>query len=155
MKPYALILALWIALAPENSEATALKEPIAKSAASLAKTTTTAKIPKWKIEKMHLERQREQAMPFIGKYMRNADGEFFEFYFSKNGKLKGVAEGIGEYNYRFALTDIELLDGEQIRFKLKGKPYTARLLDDALVVTYHNGVKKYHPRVAGPLISKR
>jgi hypothetical protein len=155
MKPYALILALWIALAPENSEATALKEPIAKSAASLAKTTTTAKIPKWKIEKMQLERQREQAMPFIGKYMRNADGEFFEFYFSKNGKLKGVAEGIGEYNYRFALTDIELLDGEQIRFKLKGKPYTARLLDDALVVTYHNGVKKYHPRVAGPLISKR
>lgn len=62
MKPYALILALWIALAPENSEATALKEPIAKSAASLAKTTTTAKIPKWKIEKMQLERQREQAM---------------------------------------------------------------------------------------------
>lgn len=155
MKPYALILALWIALAPENSEATALKEPIAKSAASLAKTTTTAKIPKWKIEKMQLERQRKQAMPFVGRYMRNADGEFFEFYFSKNGKLKGVAEGIGEYNYRFALTDIELLDGEQIRFKLKGKPYTARLLDDALVVTYHNGVKKYHPRVAGPLISKR
>jgi hypothetical protein len=155
MKPYALILALWIALAPENSEATALKEPIAKSAASLAKTTTTAKIPKWKIEKMQLERQREQAMPFIGKYMRNADGEFFEFYFSKNGKLKGVAEGIGEYNYRFALTDIELLDGEQIRFKLKGKLYTARLIDDALVVTYHDGIKKYHPRVKEPLISKR
>jgi hypothetical protein len=153
MKPYALILALWIALAPENSEATALKEP--KSPASLAKSTSTAKIPKWKIEKMQLERQREQAMPFIGKYMRNADGEFFEFYLSKHGKLKGMAQGIGEYNYRFALTDIELLNGEQIRFKLKGKLYTARLIDDALVVTYHNGVKKYHPRVAGPLISKR
>jgi hypothetical protein len=153
MKPYALILALWIALAPENSEATALKEP--KSPASLAKSTSTAKIPKWKIEKMQLERQREQAMPFVGKYMRNADGEFFEFYLSKHGKLKGMAQGIGEYNYRFALTDIELLNGEQIRFKLKGKLYTARLIDDALVVTYHNGVKKYHPRVAGPLISKR
>jgi hypothetical protein len=153
MKPYALILALWIALAPENSEATALKEP--KSPTSFAKTASAAKIPKWKIEKMQLERQRKQAMPFVGKYMRNADGEFFEFYLSKHGKLKGMAQGIGEYNYRFALTDIELLNGEQIRFKLKGKLYTARLIDDALVVTYHNGVKKYHPRVAGPLISKR
>jgi hypothetical protein len=153
MKSYVLILALRIAFTPENGEAAVLKEP--KSSTSFAKTASAAKIPKWKIEKMQLERQRKQAMPFVGRYMRNADGEFFEFYLSKQGKLKGVAQGIGEYNYRFALTDIELLDDEQIRFKLKGKPYTARLLDDALVVTYHNGIKKYHPRVKEPLISKR
>ncbi len=153
MNPYALILALRLALTPENGEATVLKEP--KSPTSLAKTISTAKIPKWKIEKMQLERYRQQAMPFVGKYMRNADGEFFEFYLSKQGKLKGVAQGIGEYNYRFALTDIELLDSEQIRFKLKGKLYTARLLDDALVITYHNGIKKYHPRVKEPLITER
>lgn len=155
MKTYTLILALWLSLAPENSEATAVKEPIAKSHNSPIKKTAAAKTYDWKAEKERRERERLQAEPFIGKYLRNPDGEYFEFYLSKNGKLKGVAQGTGEYNYRFALTDIELLDDEQLRFKLKGKSCAARRIDDALVVTYHDGVKKYHQRVEAPLISKR
>ncbi|MDW8464716.1 MAG: hypothetical protein RML35_00545 [Chloroherpetonaceae bacterium] len=75
--------------------------------------------------------------------------------FSKKGVLKGVARGEGDYNYRFALTDLEVLSSDELRFKLKGKPCTARLIDDALIVTYHTGIKKYHPRVMEPLISKR
>ncbi|MFN3393540.1 MAG: hypothetical protein ACK41G_02490 [Candidatus Thermochlorobacter sp.] len=155
MSTYTLTFALWLVLAPEHSEATVAKEPISKSSNVLIKKTAEAKTPKWKIEKERLELYRKQAEPFVGRYMRNAEGEYFEFYFSKNGLLKGVAQGIGEYNYRFALTDIEVLEGDQLRFKLKGKPCTARRLDDALVVTYPNGIKKYHQRIEAPLISKR
>lgn len=155
MSTHTLTFALWLILAPEHSEATAAKEPISKSSNVLIKKTAEAKAPKWKIEKERRELYRKQAEPFVGRYMRNAEGEYLEFYFSKNGLLKGIAQGTGEYNYRFALTDIEVLNDEQLHFKLKGKLYTARRLDDALVVTYPNGVKKYHQRIEAPLISKR
>lgn len=155
MNTYTLTFALWLVLAPEHSEATAAKEPISKSSNVLIKKTAEAKAPNWKREKEQRELYRKQAEPFVGRYLRNAEGEYFEFYFSKNGLLKGVAQGTGEYNYRFALTDIEVLNDEQLRFKLKGKLCTARRLDDALVVTYYNGIKKYHPRTADLLMSKR
>lgn len=147
------MLTLWLAVGPVRSHA--MEKPVSKSPKVVLKAAASAKVPKWKLQKEARERYQKAAAPFVGKFIRNPEGEYFEFYFSKKGMLKGMACGVGEYDYRFALTDVEVLSPEELRFKLKGKLCTARLLDDALIVTYHTGIKKYHPRAVEPLITKR
>ncbi len=103
----------------------------------------------WRAHKTQLERERKQAEPFIGIYKRGND-EFIEFYISKESKytwFRGRFLGIGKYDYEFAASDIEFnLDGT-ISFKIKGKPYRARRIDESLELTMPDGTKRYCPRL--------
>jgi hypothetical protein len=103
----------------------------------------------WRAHKTQLERERKQAEPFIGTYKRG-DDEFIEFYISKESKytwFRGRFFGIGKYDYEFAASDIEFnLDGT-ISFKIKGKPYRARRIDESLELILPDGTKRYCPRL--------
>lgn len=103
----------------------------------------------WRAHKAQLERERKQAAPFIGTYKR-AEDEFVEFYISKESKytwFRGRFFGIGKYEYEFAATDIEFNHDGTISFKIKGKPYRARRIDESLELTMPDGTKRYCPRV--------
>ncbi len=103
----------------------------------------------WRAHKAQLERERKQAELFVGTYKRG-DDEFIEFYISKESKytwFRGRFFGIGKYDYEFAASDIEFnLDGT-ISFKIKGKPYRARRIDESLELILPDGTKRYCPRV--------
>ncbi len=103
----------------------------------------------WRAHKLQLERERRQAEPFIGTYKRG-DDEFVEFYISKVSKyswFRGRFFGIGKYDYEFAISDLEFNADGSISFKVKGKPYKARRVDESLELTLPDGKKQYCPRL--------
>ncbi len=103
----------------------------------------------WRAHKAQLERERKQAEPFIGTYKRG-DDEFIEFYISKESKytwFRGRFFGIGKYDYEFAISDLTFNSDGSIFFKVKGKPYKARRIDESLELTMPDGTKRYCPRV--------
>ncbi len=103
----------------------------------------------WRAHKAQLERERKQAKPFIGTYKRG-DDEFIEFYISKESKytwFRGRFFGIGKYDYEFATSDLTFNSDGSISFKVKGKPYKARRIDESLELTLPDGSKRYCPRV--------
>ncbi|MFQ3607996.1 MAG: hypothetical protein SNJ55_05125 [Chloroherpetonaceae bacterium] len=103
----------------------------------------------WRAHKAQLERERKQAEPFIGTYKRG-DDEFVEFYISKESKytwFRGRFFGIGKYDYEFAISDLVFNSDGSIFFKVKGKPYKARRIDESLELTLPDGAKRYCPRV--------
>ncbi len=103
----------------------------------------------WRAHKAQLERERKQAEPFIGTYKRG-DDEFIEFYISKESKytwFRGRFFGIGKYDYEFAVSDLAFNSDGSISFKVKGKPYKARRIDESLELTLPDGAKRYCPRL--------
>lgn len=103
----------------------------------------------WRAHKAQLERERKQAEPFIGIYKRD-DDEFIEFYISRESKytwFRGRFFGIGKYDYEFATSDLVFHSDGSISFKVKGKPYKARRIDESLELTLPNGTKRYCPRL--------
>ncbi len=103
----------------------------------------------WRAHKAQLERERKQAEVFIGAYKRD-DDEFIEFYISKESKytwFRGRFFGIGKYDYEFATSDLVFNSDGSISFKVKGKPYKARRIDESLELTLPDGTKRYCPRV--------
>lgn len=103
----------------------------------------------WRAHKAQLERERKQAEAFIGTYKRG-DDEFIEFYISKASKYTwfcGRFFGIGKYDYEFATSDLAFNSDGSISFKVKGKPYTARRIDESLELTFPDGSKRYCPRI--------
>ncbi len=103
----------------------------------------------WRTHKAQLERERKQAEPFIGTYKRG-DDEFIEFYISKESKyswFRGRFFGIGKYDYEFAVSDLAFNSDGSISFKVKGKPYKARRIDESLELTLPDGAKRYCPRL--------
>jgi hypothetical protein len=103
----------------------------------------------WRTHKAQLEREHKQAEPFIGTYKRG-DDEFIEFLISKASKytwFRGRFFGIGKYDYEFAASDIAFNSDGSIFFKVKGKSYKARRIDESLELTLPDGTKRYCPRV--------
>ncbi len=103
----------------------------------------------WRAHKAQLERERKQAEPFVGTYKRGND-EFVEFFISKESKytwFRGRFFGIGKYDYEFAASDIAFNDDGTISFRVKGKPYRARRIDESLELTLPDGTKRYCPRL--------
>jgi hypothetical protein len=103
----------------------------------------------WRAHKAQLERERQQAEPFIGTYKRG-DDEFIEFYISKESKytwFRGRFYGIGKYDYEFAISDLAFNSDGSISFRVKGKPYKARRIDESLELTLPDSTKRYCPRL--------
>ncbi|KER10723.1 MAG: hypothetical protein HY22_02610 [[Candidatus Thermochlorobacteriaceae] bacterium GBChlB] len=146
---------LFVVVLNHSESAFAIDKPLArKSLVKNAKTSEkkssvapTKKIPAWKIQKEKLEREFELSKPYIGKYARGSAQEYFEFVFTSKNKLKGYIVGTGEFNYRYALTDLLYHDDGSIEFKIKGKPCRARRIDESLAVLHHDGQKRYYPRL--------
>ncbi|MCS6989147.1 MAG: hypothetical protein NZM06_06470 [Chloroherpetonaceae bacterium] len=103
----------------------------------------------WRAHKARLERERKQAERFVGVYKRGED-EFVEFFIAKEAKYDWFRIrffGVGKYDYEFAASDILFQDDGAIFFKIKGKPYKARRIDESLELTLPDGSKRYCPRL--------
>lgn len=106
----------------------------------------------WRAHKAQLERERKQAESFVGIYKR-ADDEFVEFAIAKQAKYDWFRIrffGVGKYDYEFAASDIRFDGDGSIAFKIKGKPYKAKRIDESLELTLPNGSKRYCPRALAP-----
>lgn len=117
--------------------------------ASLSCAMAQEKKYDWRAHKAQLERERKQAEPFVGIYKRG-DDEFVEFFISKESKyawFRGRFFGVGKYDYEFAISDLEFNADGSISFKVKGKPYKARRIDESLELTFPDGAKRYCPRL--------
>lgn len=158
----ALLLAAWTfaaepAAASEVEELSDIETPSLRKLASVQ--VKTAAVKKTKV-KSWAEKQKEKEeakldmlKKYVGKFSRGSRDEYFEFYLSPTVKftLRGRYVGTGaKFNYSYDITRIDPAD-EAIRFKVKGKPYRGRRIDESLEVIYPNGKKRYCPKLTPPL----
>lgn len=104
----------------------------------------------WKRHKAQLAQAHQIADRFIGAYKRG-EGETVEFSISKSSKYDWFRVrfiGTGKFDYEFAASDIAFQPDGEICFRIKGKLYKAKRIDESLELTFPDGKKKYCPRLA-------